>query len=205
MKQWLLMALLLASGLANAASELGKDYVLMGKPQPVANPKKVEVIEFFSYTCIHCFHLDPLITAWAKKKPAYVDFRREQIVWQKPMEGFARLFATLNVTGYMEKLNAPVFDAVMQQKINLADPAVLNDWLKKQPGVNLAKFMQTYNSFGINSQVARASQITRAYNIEGTPTIVVNGKYALSPAAPERLIEVLNDVIAKAKAESNIK
>jgi thiol:disulfide interchange protein DsbA len=101
------------------------------------------------------FHLDPLITAWEKKKPAYVDFRREQIVWQKPMEGFARLFATLNVTGYMEKLNAPVFDAVMQQKINLADPSVLNDWLKKQPGVNLAKFMQTYNSFGINSQVAR--------------------------------------------------
>jgi thiol:disulfide interchange protein DsbA len=84
------------------------------------------------------------------------------------MEGFARLFATLNVTGYMEKLNAPVFDAVMQQK-SIWPILLLNDWLKKQPGVNLAKFMQTYNSFGINSQVARASQITRAYNIEGTP------------------------------------
>ncbi|RQO66759.1 disulfide bond formation protein DsbA [Aquitalea sp. FJL05] len=205
MKKWLMMGFLLLSGAASAASELGKDYMLMSKPQPVANPKKVEVIEFFSYTCIHCFHLDPLISAWEKKKPSYVDYRREQIVWQKPMEGFARLFATLNVTGSMEKLNSPVFDAVMQKKINLADPAILSDWLKKQPGVNVSKFMQTYNSFGINSQVARASQITRAYNIEGTPTIVVNGKYALAPATPERLIEVMNDVIAKAKAESNIK
>ncbi|PXX44442.1 thiol:disulfide interchange protein DsbA/DsbL [Aquitalea magnusonii] len=205
MKKWLMMGLLLLSGAASAASELGKDYVLMSKPQPVANPKKVEVIEFFSYTCIHCFHLDPLISAWEKKKPAYVDYHREQIVWQKPMEGFARLFATLNATGTMEKLNSPVFDAVMQKKINLGEPAILSDWLKKQPGVNVSKFMQTYNSFGINSQVARASQITRAYNIEGTPTIVINGKYALAPAAPERLIEVMNDVIAKAKAESNIK
>jgi thiol:disulfide interchange protein DsbA len=29
MKKWLLMALLMVSGFANAASELGKDYVLM--------------------------------------------------------------------------------------------------------------------------------------------------------------------------------
>jgi len=205
MKKWLLMALLLLSGVASAASELGKDYTLMSKPQPVANPKKVEVIEFFSYTCIHCFHLDPLITAWANKKPANVDFRKEQIVWQKPMEGFARLFATMNATATLPRLNGPVFDAVMQQKINLGDPAVLNDWLKKQRGINVGQFMQAYNSFGVNSQVARAGQITRTYEVEGTPTIVVNGKYALSPATPERLMEVLNDVIAKAKAESNIK
>ncbi|WP_230370278.1 hypothetical protein [Paludibacterium denitrificans] len=58
MKKWWLMALLLASGMANAAIELGKDYVLLPQPQAVANPKKVEVIEFFSYHCIHCYELE---------------------------------------------------------------------------------------------------------------------------------------------------
>ncbi|WP_293765584.1 thiol:disulfide interchange protein DsbA/DsbL [uncultured Aquitalea sp.] len=205
MKKWLLIALVAVSGFANAAIELGKDYVVMDKPQPVANPKKVEVIEFFSYTCIHCFHLDPLMSAWEKSKPAYVDMRKEQIVWQKPMEGFARFFATMNTTGTAAKLHSQAFKAVMEQKVNLSDPAILKGWLKKQPGVDFNKFMQTYNSFGINSQVARAAQITRTYNIEGTPTIIVNGKYQLLPAEPARLIQVMNELIAKAKAESNIK
>lgn len=201
MKKWWLMALLLASGMANAAIELGKDYVLLPQPQAVANPKKVEVIEFFSYHCIHCYELEPALTAWEKKRPADVNFRKEQIVWQKPMEGFARLFATMNATGTLTKLNRPAFEAVVKNRINLADASVLTGWIRKQPGIDAAKFMQAYSSFSVNAQVARAVKITRDYNIEGTPTFVVNGKYAIQPAAPERLLQVLNELIAKARAE----
>ncbi|KIA82268.1 MULTISPECIES: thiol:disulfide interchange protein DsbA/DsbL [Chromobacterium] len=201
MKKWLLLMLLAASGLANAAIELGKDYTMLSTPQPVADPKKVEVIEFFSYHCIHCYDDDPAMNAWAKTQPADVSFRKEQIVWQKSMEGFARMFATFKATGTFDKLHRPAFDAQIKQRINLADPAEFTKWIKQQKGIDSAKLLQTYNSFGINAQVARAAKITRDYQIQGTPTIIVNGKYVLVTSTPERMTQVLNELIAKARAE----
>lgn len=204
MKKLGLLLLFLLSSMTQAAITLGKDYVQLNPPQPVANPKKVEVIEFFSYHCPHCYELEPLITQWQQKLPAAVTFRREQIVWGKQFEPFARLFATLKDTGQFERLHKPVFDAYQQQKLNLNDPDTLAGWIKKQSGVDAGKFMQTYNSFGVNLQVAQATKMTQDYKVEGTPTIVVDGKYAIQPAQPPRLIEVLNELVAKERKDKHL-
>ncbi|UTH76584.1 thiol:disulfide interchange protein DsbA/DsbL [Chromobacterium sp. IIBBL 290-4] len=204
MKKWLLMMLLAASGMANAAIELGKDYTLLATPQPVADPKKVEVIEFFSYHCIHCYDDDATINAWAKKQAKDVSFRKEQIVWQKGMEGFARMFATFKATGTFDKLHGPAFDAQIKQRANLADPEQFTAWIKQQKGVDSAKLLKTYNSFGINAQVARATQITRDYRIEGTPTVIVDGKYVVVTGKPERMTQVMSELIAKVRSEKKL-
>ncbi|WP_215778341.1 thiol:disulfide interchange protein DsbA/DsbL [Paludibacterium sp. B53371] len=203
MKKWLFAVLMVVTGLAHAAlvEGEGKDYTRLMTPQPVANPKKVEVIEFFSYTCIHCYDLDVSMSNWVKTKPSYVDFKRVQIVWGSQFEPFAKLFATMNALNLTEKLHHPVFVAMVEKRINLGDPAKLTAWLKTQPGVDVNKFMQTYNSFGINAQVASAKQMTQNYAIQGTPTLVVNGKNALQPATPDVLLKHLNEMVAMAKKE----
>jgi thiol:disulfide interchange protein DsbA len=201
MKKWLLILMMLATGLANAALVEGTDYNRLASPQPVANPKKVEVIEFFSYTCIHCYLLDPKLSAWVKSKPADVDFKRVQIVWGPQMEGFARFFATMNELNLADKLNHPAFVAVMDQRVNLADPAILGTWLKSQPGIDVNQFMATYNSFGINAKVTVAKQMTKDYAVQGTPSIVINGKYSLIPAQPDQLLQRMKDMIAQARKE----
>lgn len=203
MKKWLFVLLMSAVSLANAglAEGEGKDYTRLAVPQPVANPKKVEVIEFFSYACIHCYDLDPVLSSWVKKKPADVDFKRVQIVWGAPMEGFAKFFATMNELKLQDKLNHPAFVAVMDKHINLAKVNELTAWLKTQPGVDVPRFMKTYNSFGTNAQVARATQMTKDYVIQGTPSIIVNGKYVLQPAKPDVLIQRLNQMVVMARKE----
>ena len=203
MKKWLFASLVwLVAATANAAAPIkeGVDYTVMSPAQPVAAKGKIEVLEFYSYTCIHCYHLEPLIETWAKTRPADVDFRREHISWDKSMDGFVKLAATLKATN-LERLQMPVFDAVMRDKINLGQPDMLKGWIAKQPGVNAASFMQTYGSFGISSAPARAAQLTRTYQIEGTPTLVVGGKYATMAATPERRIEIINALIARVRAE----
>lgn len=199
MKKWLFAALCLSSSLAHAELVEGRDYTVLAKPQPTLAAGKVEVIEFFSYTCIHCYNLDPALEAWRKKLPAKVQFRREQIVWNKPMEGFARLFATMNATKMLDKLHHPALEAVVQKKINLAEEAELSKWLPTQ-GVAVAPFMATYKSFAMNAQIARAAKITRDYAIMGTPTIIVGGKYATEPAEPARLLQVVDELVAKVAA-----
>jgi len=201
MKKWLLALMFTLTGFAHAAIVEGKDYTVLPKPQPVATPGKVEVIEFFSYHCVHCFHLEPVLAPWAKNLPANVSFRRDQIVWGAQMEPLARLFATFNATKTLDKLHAPALKAMVEQKINLADEAALGKWLATQPGVNVTAFMQTYKSFGINAQVGRASKMTRDYAIQGTPTIVVAGKYATMAAEPARLLQVVDELIIKARGK----
>jgi thiol:disulfide interchange protein DsbA len=100
-----------------------------------------------------------------------------------------------------DKLNHPAFSAVMDQRINIGDPTVLASWLKSQPGVNVSQFMATYNSFGINAKVAAATQMTKDYAIQGTPTIVINGKYAIIPAQPDALMQRMKDMIVMARKE----
>ncbi len=205
MKKWFLLALLMFAGAANAQIELGRDYDHLPVAQPVSNAKKVEVLEFFQYGCIHCMHLEPALGNWLKKKPAYVDFKRVHVVWQKPMEGMARVYATELATGTEARLHADVFDAVMNKRINLGEEATLANWLKTRPGINVAQFMQTYKSFGVNAEVARWSQATRDYAVDGTPMIVVGGKYALKTVDADKLLANLNELIALVKKERNIR
>lgn len=199
LKKWWAALLLLVSAVAMADIQPGRDYVELRAPQPSSAPAgKVEVIEFFSYTCIHCYRLEPAVESWAAKLPAHVSFRREQIVWSKEMEPLARLFATQRQMGLLDKLHKPVFDAMMRDKQNLADEKLLTPFLKAQ-GVDANAFLQTSKSFGMASQVSRAAKMTRDYQIEGTPTFVVAGRYATMAAEPSRLLQVVDELIAKAK------
>ncbi len=199
LKKWWAALLLLVSAVAMADIQPGRDYVELRAPQPSSAPAgKVEVIEFFSYTCIHCYRLEPAVESWAAKLPAHVSFRREQIVWSKEMEPLARLFATQRQMGLLDKLHKPVFDAMMRDKQNLADEKLLTPFLKAQ-GVDANAFLQTSKSFGMASQVSRAAKMTRDYQIEGTPTFVVAGRYATMAAEPARLLQVVDELIAKAK------
>lgn len=203
MKKWLFAGMMMLASLAHATliEGEGKDYTRLAVPQPVANAKKVEVIEFFSYTCIHCYDLDASLSKWVKSKPADVDFKQVHIVWGPQFEPYAKLFATISTLHLNDKLHHAVFAAVIDKRMNLGDPTVLAAWLKTQPGVDVARFMQTYNSFGINSQVSSDKQMTRDYAIQGTPTLVINGKYALEPAKPDVLMKNLNEMIVKARKE----
>lgn len=199
LKKWWVALLLLVSAVAMADIQPGRDYVELRAPQPSSAPAgKVEVIEFFSYTCIHCYRLEPAVESWAAKLPAHVSFRREQIVWSKEMEPLARLFATQRQMGLLDKLHKPVFDAMMRDKQNLADEKLLTPFLKAQ-GVDVNAFLQTSKSFGMASQVSRAAKMTRDYQVEGTPTFVVAGRYATMAAEPSRLLQVVDELIAKAK------
>ena len=199
MKKWMWIGVALLSWWAMADVQLGRDYTELKKPQPVASASKVEVLAFFSYHCSHCATLDPALQAWKAKLPADVDFRQVQIVWDKEMAPLAQLFATVQLLK-LERLHTPIFTAMIQEKQNLRDEKVLAAWLKTQ-NVDVKSFMETYRSFSVTNQATRAAQITRDYAIDGTPTIVVGGRYVVPSTAPARVIEVTNALIAKVRAQ----
>jgi thiol:disulfide interchange protein DsbA len=161
---------------AVAAAEAGKDYALVSPAQPVENRGKIEVIEFFAYTCPHCFELEPELNAWARKLPRNVVLKRQPVVFSDSWEPMARAFFALEALGVVERLHADVFNALHVEDQHLHDADAFFDWGAKQ-GLDRAKLKAAYQSFSVGTKIARAKQLARAYKLTGVPALTVNGKY----------------------------
>ncbi|NTV95833.1 MAG: thiol:disulfide interchange protein DsbA/DsbL [Thiobacillus sp.] len=164
---------------AASAAEAGKDYTVLSPAQPTAGKGKVEVVEFFAYTCPHCFDLEPELEAWARKLPRNVVLKRQPVIFSDDWEPMARAYFALEALGVADKLHADVFNAVHIQDKNLSHPEDFFDWGAKQ-GLDRAKLKAAFESFSTGTKVARAKQLQRAYKINGVPTLAVNGKYVTS-------------------------
>jgi protein dithiol oxidoreductase (disulfide-forming) len=188
---------LLVSGAAFAAAELGKDYSLLNPPQP-AESKKIEVLEFFFYGCSHCFHLHPLLSKWEKTMPKDVELTFVPTIFRDSWEPMARTFYALESMGQQQQLHDALYKAWNVDNNQLLEEDKIRDFVSSH-GVDGAKFSAAYNSFSMQSKVARAKQMIRSYNISGTPTLVVDGKYVIEGLQPEDTIRVLKEVIAIAR------
>lgn len=206
LKKWLgLVGLTLAlvAGSAGAQMRAGKDYKPLANPQAVETGEKIEVIEFFWYGCPHCFDLEPFLKKWTAKLPKDVEFRRIPAIPTERWMPNARTFYALEAMGLLERMHGEVFDAIHIDRVNLNDERVQLDWMAKK-GVDRAKFSEAWKSFSVQSKTKRAAQLTQAYDITGVPTLVVDGKYQTSVSmtgSPEGLMQTLDGLIAKARAE----
>lgn len=198
---------LAAAGAALAQPVQGKDYRLIDPPQPTDSGNKIEVLEFFWYGCPHCNALQSPLRNWLKKKPADVEFRRVPAVFADSWQPLTRAYYTLDAMGAVEKLHYELFAAVHEQNVRLSDPKVLFDWVAKR-GLDQQKFADIYNSFGVQSRARRSIDMTKQYDIPGTPALTVDGRYLVAPSMTlkpdnsvdyERYFQVLDQVIALAR------
>ena len=195
-----------AAGLAGqtAAADVqeGKDFRPLGKPQPVETGKKIEVIEFFSFSCPHCKDMEPVLTAWTKKLPADVQMRRIPAQFSPIWVGTAKVWYTLEALNE-EKLVPAVFNAIHGQNMRLDQDKVFFDWAATQ-GLDRKKVEDMYNSFAVNGKVARAKTLVQNYNVQSVPTFVIDGKYTTDTGQPKRHEDVppiLEKLIEKSRAE----
>lgn len=195
----------LAAGTALAQLQPGKDYTLL-KPPQASEAGKIEVIEFFSYACGHCYKLEPFLEAWAKKLPADVVFKRVPGAGSDAWSQLAVLYFSLEAMGKLESHQKKVFDAMHAENVNLANPKIREGWLAKN-GIDAAQYVAVEKSFTVQSKLSRAKQLMGDYKVDGVPMLVVNGKYVTSNAhagGPERVVPVLEGLIAMARKESGL-
>jgi len=159
----------------------GVDYMTLAAPQPVqAAGKKVEVIEFFAYHCPACNMLEPTLNAWVKKQGDNIVMRRIHLPFQGAADPEAHLFLTLEAMGKLGEYHHRVFRAVHVERQRLMKDDQIIEWAVKN-GLDRAKFMETWNSFGVTSKLRRLESQSKAYKVSGTPTIIIDGKYVVSP------------------------
>ena len=164
------------SASAQAALE-GVDYEVLKKPIPQQDASKIEVLEFFDYSCIHCQNFDPVLLSYSKTFPKDVYLRSEHVVWMPEMLGLARVAAAVNASGLKYQANPAIYEAIHEQKINLADTATFKSWVAAQKSFDSKKLIAAYNAPASLTAAKKMQRLTETYRIDGTPDVIVGGKY----------------------------
>ncbi|MCK9539482.1 thiol:disulfide interchange protein DsbA/DsbL [Dokdonella sp.] len=211
----LLCAGLLAAALASAAEpatqgaaaatdwKAGVNYFVIDPAQPTATGSQIEVLEVFSYACPHCAHFQPYAEQLQKSLPAYATFKYMPAVFNASWEPFARAFYAAQSLGVLDRTHQALFDALHVKHVPLRSLEDLATFFAEQ-GVDRAKFMSAANSFEVESKLARARDLVMKDGIDGTPSVVVQGKYRVTGASAggyPQLVELVDWLVRKEHAE----
>lgn len=166
-----------AEGAAPTYTE-GQQYVATTAAQRL-DPKdgKVEVVEVFSYGCIHCAHYEEYAEKLQKELPKGVVFRTVPAAFNDAWLPYAQVYYAAKKLGVVEKTHAQLFKAIHGDHYPLATLDELADWYVKTAGVDKAKFLAAANSAETRDRILADTKVLQAWGIDGTPTIVVDGKY----------------------------
>ncbi len=198
----LVLAFIPGPGRAALALVEGQDYESLPVAQPVETGKKIEVREFFWYGCPHCYVLEPGLERWVKKLPASVWFVRTPGTAPHWLT-HAQAYYTFDALGVAKSTHNAFFKAVQEQKQQLNDANAIGDFMATR-GIDKQKFMESFNSFGVRTNLEKARQLNKDYNVSSVPALVIDGKYLTSPGMvkdEDRFFKVVDELIARAARE----
>jgi thiol:disulfide interchange protein DsbA len=172
-------------------------------PQAPATGERIEVVEFFWYGCPYCNQLQTYLESWSKRKPPDVELRRIPAVFRESWVPYARVYYTLEALGEVNRLHQIVYRTHHIEHENLSSEERAADWAVRQ-GIDRATWLAAYNSPGVADKIRKAIADTRAYSIEGTPSLVVDGRYLTSTGMTETVggvIPILDELIRLARED----
>lgn len=200
MKKLLVFLILVINSTLLLAADIkdGVQYKTLAQ-QSTDTGDKIEVLEFFWYGCPHCYTFEPYINAWKKAKPANVEFVRVPAIFRPEWEVEARSYYALTNMGVIEEIHGKIFEQVHKNKKQINKLDLIADFVEKN-GVDKKKFLEEYKSFAVDGMVRKAKKKQSAYNIQGVPSVAVNGKYLTSASMSgsyDNLIKITNYLIEK--------
>ncbi len=189
------------SGAFAAEPQNGVDYTTLDSTARPDTGKKVEVVEFFMYSCPHCNALEPLMSEWVKKQGDKIAFRRVHMAFSGPADPQAHAYVTLEAMGKLEGVHEKLFRAIHVERQRLNKDDALLDFLVKN-GVDKAKYLEYFNSFAVQTKMKRGAALINTYKLTSAPSIVIAGRPGQSePQSQQATIQVMDALVAKAAKE----
>ena len=204
---WLFSLMLLPLAACAQAPSTGKpveglDYEVLpaGQRWKPAAPGRIEVVEVFAYWCSHCADFQPYVDTWKKTKPADVDFVYVPAVFD-PEDAFARAYFAAETAGIGAKVHQPLFDAIHERGSLPRNASIdeLGTWFAKQ-GHNGAKLTSLMRAADMPARLERAHAFIVANRVNGTPSIIVNGKYVVRGRRTDDRFRIVDALVAMERA-----
>jgi thiol:disulfide interchange protein DsbA len=166
-----------AQGPAAAKPVEGKDYLSLDKRVPTdVGTGKIEVIEFFWYSCPHCHSFEPQFAAWVKAAPKDVVVQRVPVRFRDDFEAQQRAYYVFESLNMVDAMHGKLFHAIHTERQQLNNAQALAAWANKN-GLPEKKFLDTFNSFGVATKARRATQLQDAFKVQGVPALGIAGRF----------------------------
>lgn len=197
-------ALLTTTSSAQLLYAEGKDYTVLETPIKLQKTGQKEVVEFFSYTCPHCYNLEPHIIKWATEtKPADVGF------YQIPATGGKLWTFTARVKYVADKLklghefDAKYFEALHKDKnrrlMGSKDDVI--EFMVKEAGADQAAAEKAWDSLQVKSSLKKSETLWQQAGLTGVPAVIVNGKYVVKLREFDNFFKVIDFLLATTDVE----
>ena len=155
----------------------GTDYLSLDKRVPTdVGAGKIEVIEFFWYSCPHCNAFEPQFSAWVKAAPKDVVVVRVPVRFRDDFEAQQRAYYVFESLNMVDTMHGKLFHAIHTERQQLTTAPALAAWANKN-GLPEKKFLDTFNSFGVATKARRATQLQDAFKVQGVPALGVAGRF----------------------------
>ena len=189
--------------------EEGTHYDLLPIPVETRNPYAIEVVEVFSYACVHCFRFETPLQPWLETLEEDVEFRRVPAVFNNPnWELFARVYFSAEALRVLDKVHYPLFESLHLHGVDLRQPPLLARFFRDVGGVEVQQLFSVFDSFSVKGRVRQAEAQARTYRITAVPTMIVDGTYRVE-ISPEvegtRVLEVVDFLVELARAKRRAK
>ncbi len=161
----------------------GEDYeIITPKESGSTPPTKVDVLEFFSYTCPYCNQLAPLIKSWGEENLDKVNMMHSSVPGSSsnhPWTTFSRLYYTTEALNVEDQTHFAIFHAYHTKRNPMSNTNLMWQELAvymESKGITKEEFESTFNSFSVNLKVEQARKEALGVNLQGTPTILLDNR-----------------------------
>lgn len=154
----------------------GDAFVTLDAPQRYSDEGKVELVEVFSYACIHCANFAPYMQELMESLPEDVAVHLVPASFSRDWEPFARAYYAAQKLGVAERTHMALFDAKFNENYALNSLNDLANFYARH-GVDKEKFLAAANADDVTQTMQQDTKLAMRWGIDATPTIVVAGKY----------------------------
>ena len=180
----------------------GEHYLLIENPRRIRS-EKIEVMEFFSYACVHCYNFDPMLLEWVQQKGDSIKFIQTPAVSNQYWRLLGQNFLAYQKLGVYDRYHTPFFRAMQDGGRAFSDKESLAEFYEQLGGEQQA-YLEAFNSVEVASELSKADSMARRLKVTSVPSIVIQGKYlvrASRSGGPKRMLNVMDYLIEKERSE----
>ena len=138
--------------------------------------EKIELIEFFSYACVHCYRLEPILKDWLSNQQDKIEFVQIPAVMNEYWKVLGKHYFTLQRLGKLDSNHMDIFNAIHSSGKIFDSEKRLFDFIKTT-ALEFDSYEKTFRSIEVQSDLQKANQMAKRLKIAAVPTLVVQGKY----------------------------
>ena len=190
------LILLLASfstitNFALAEDEIKGKYEVIGSIEKLKGVKQIEMIEFFNYSCGHCYRFLETSKKLHAKFKDKLYHKKYPIYWGQQTAFPAKAFYIADELGLEEKFTRELFDTNFKLQINIFQPRVIQR-LSQHYKIE-QEIRDGMKSPAIEAKVNESLVLANKYNANETPTIILNKVLKVTPSISGGTTEMMTE------------